>query len=329
MTDLTYIRDRYLTERPKYRELALRAKGALETACFREGLSPKLECREKDPGSLLKKALTRQLEGGSGSPKVTYEEIIDKAGVRATVLDTVTRDAVANVASQLFEIHKVTDKGADFALDKFAYRGLHLRASLRAAPGHLEGLMFELQIRTLGASLWAEVAHDLTYKPLPSGVPQDVERAVHRLSAVLELVDQEVARVRTIVSAASGADQAEVLVEIEKQFLRLAGKDYNHELTAALLPQLMWVTSGQSVAQFLGELRLFFQRNEEKLGHVFGHYGDDSMHPVLQQPEGLLILYARERDEFGLRDNWPALLPQSELETFEAIWTPTPGGPRG
>jgi hypothetical protein len=187
----------------------------------------------------------------------------------------------------------------------------------------LHGFAFELQIRTMGASLWADVSHDLTYKAPEGGVPREVDRAILRLAAVLELVDQEADRVRQVVASAKDADQQTILRAIEKQFLQLAARDYDHELTEALLPQLMWVVGDSTPDEFVGKLNEFFTRCREKLEFVFDQYKDVGFHPVLHQPEALLILYAREYQQIALQENWPPLLPETEREDFEAIWQPS------
>jgi len=87
------------------------------------------------------------------------------------------------------------DKGALLAPAEFGYRFRHYVAELGATRFELaewkrfSGLRFEIQIRTVLEHAWAAIDHALRYKR-EADVPREQKRVLFRLSALLELADE-------------------------------------------------------------------------------------------------------------------------------------------
>ena len=83
--------------------------------------------------------------------------------------------------------------------DQFGYSSTHLVVELPdswlAVPtfSQMKGSRAEIQIRTTAQHIWAAASHTLQYKQEGS-VPAPVRRAIHRVSALLEMVDLEFER---------------------------------------------------------------------------------------------------------------------------------------
>ena len=117
-------------------------------------------------------------------------------------------DVVADMISQEFRVDPVlsVDKRTALAPDQFGYLSSHYIVTLGTSRRRLpEWKMFacinaEIQIRTILQHAWAAINHKLTYKT-SQDVPSEVMRETFRLSALLELADQEFARLRDRIAA--------------------------------------------------------------------------------------------------------------------------------
>ncbi|MCH8041030.1 MAG: hypothetical protein IH977_11905 [Nitrospinae bacterium] len=132
-----------------------------------------------------------------------FKEIKDFAGIRviAYYADDVPR--VAQILRDEFEIDEAnsTDKLEELQVDEFGYRSYHLVCSLKPPRSKLtewrqyNDLCFEVQIRSVLQHAWAAISHKLDYKSAKQA-PKEVRRQLFRLSALLELGDQEFASIR-------------------------------------------------------------------------------------------------------------------------------------
>jgi putative GTP pyrophosphokinase len=79
----------------------------------------------------------------------------------------------------------------------FGYRSLHYVCKMGGGGAKLlhDEAHCELQVRTVLDHAWAEIEHDLGYKPREA-VPASTRRRLHRLAGLLELADQEFVAVR-------------------------------------------------------------------------------------------------------------------------------------
>lgn len=124
------------------------------------------------------------------------KQMKDLAGIRVIVYVHSDLDDVRKIISSTFDIKESKNKSKSLEIDRFGYRSEHFIAVLPkdriklAEYKKYEGLLFEIQIRTILEHSWAEIEHDRNYKF--SGVlPQDMKRRFALLSASLELADNE------------------------------------------------------------------------------------------------------------------------------------------
>ncbi|MDY0095052.1 MAG: RelA/SpoT domain-containing protein [Candidatus Vecturithrix sp.] len=139
-----------------------------------------------------------------------FEQIKDLAGVRVVTyyLDDVER--VRQLIYQEFTVdeqHSV-DKIMRLGPEEFGYRSVHLIIAVSEPRVNLHewspfaGLTAEIQIRTILQHAWADLSHKIDYK-LTSQAPLELRRRLFRLSALMELADEEFTALR---------DQAEHIV---------------------------------------------------------------------------------------------------------------------
>jgi len=153
--------------------------------------------RTKHPKSLEKKI---------SKPDKSYkklEEITDLSGIR---IITYFEKDIAKVKDIIYNEFSVDDSKSEDKREiihdrKFSYQSLHLIISLKKPREDLtdylkfKGLSCEIQIRTILQHAWAEIEHDLGYKN-HINLPKSLNRRFGKLSALLELADDEFARLK-------------------------------------------------------------------------------------------------------------------------------------
>ena len=125
-------------------------------------------------------------------------DITDVVACRVITLFENDVDALYDCIKDNFEIIEYNDKRKKNYEDRidFGYNSLHLlikftdeRCSLIEYADYKD-IVFELQIRTTLQHSWAEIEHGLGYKSQYE-IPKDIRRRLTRLSASLELLDEE------------------------------------------------------------------------------------------------------------------------------------------
>ncbi len=303
------IRTRYEAERPTYEQLAKTAADKLRHEGTRQGVGYRVEHRAKDVQSLLKKALFG---------KTKYTKIIDRAGVRLVLRSVDEIDAVDRVIRSAFKVHKQFDATDRLDDKEFGYGGIHYYLEFADPPEQsLSGLQFECQVHTRAQALWAALSHDLVYKGSGSGPHL---RSLHRLAALLELVDLEVVRVQD--EAATSPEQTAVKVALVlESFYLLVGKErHDPEITASLVPKLLPLMGTDDADAWSSDFVAFMNEFADRLAGIYERYSTDSRNVIMSQPESLLVLFARARDPYSFDDRWPDELGSGLRESFIGIW---------
>lgn len=125
-------------------------------------------------------------------------EITDVVAARVITLFENDIDRLYECIKDNFEIVEYNDKRKKNYEDRidFGYNSLHLLLKFTDSRCQLieyskyKDIVFELQIRTILQHSWAEIEHGLGYKSQYE-IPKNIRRKLTRLSATLELVDEE------------------------------------------------------------------------------------------------------------------------------------------
>ncbi len=177
---------------PLYEEFVERVHGLLKELALEFGtLIEKIEYRVKTVDSFLEKIERR----GYTHP---FEEIHDCAGLR---IITFYQDSVPHIVELIrkefvVDAERSHDKFDILEVDEFGYRSIHLLVSLPHPRAELKewkrftGLQAEIQIRSILQHAWATMSHKFDYKATAQA-PKELRRRLFRLSALLELADEE------------------------------------------------------------------------------------------------------------------------------------------
>lgn len=316
MTDLEALRERWLAEREIYEEFAKHVKGLLEAETRRRGIACAVHARAKEVASLLKKALRKHYSD-------PYNEIRDKAGVRVIVIYYDQLAELEKLIRDLFVVLGYENKIVGLDYDQLGYLGIHFEVALpneESDAGRFHGLVCEIQLHTRAQNLWAEISHELTYKPLQP-TPVEIKRAIYRLVSLVEIFDQEIARARKTIFNLPGFQEAGMLDQLEKNLLRFTAKTFDKALSLDIIPRLLPLFSNEELEGFSTLLDDFVERNREKLVEIFRDYArDERCNPLLFQPEALLVFERLDKDPFHLKEVWAKALPVELLESLAAIW---------
>ena len=119
----------------------------------------------------------------------SLKELDDLVAARAVFLFPSDVAAFGSALTEKFEIQSRRLSVERHDIDQFGYASDHFIMSVPRA------FRVEVQVRTLAQHVWAEASHCLYYKS-ENMVPRELQRSIHRASAVLEVVDFELERLR-------------------------------------------------------------------------------------------------------------------------------------
>ena len=174
----------YNTQYDFYYKLSHIASTKLETEIANRGIKASVSYRAKSPDS-LKEKLRKRTDKKYRKVQDIFNDIIDLAGVRVALYFPSDRDLVDEIVNDLFEVKK-KKKFPESSHDpepskRFSgYWATHYRVVLNNADkenSRYLNTIFEIQVASLLMHAWAEVEHDLVYKPF-SGELSEEELAV-------------------------------------------------------------------------------------------------------------------------------------------------------
>jgi ppGpp synthetase/RelA/SpoT-type nucleotidyltranferase len=315
--DLEAVRQRWLQERPAYEELCKRVKSMLEGETRRLGIPCTLQTRTKAVDSFLKKVLRKRYDH-------PYEEVSDKAGVRVICTYTAALPKMVDIVGSCFSVHDYENKRDALQHDRLGYLGIHFDVSIPTDTSwfskQIEGLLCEIQIHTRAQNLWADIAHELSYKP-SQPAPPEVQRGIYRLTSLIEIFDDEVERARANLLGVPGFQEARMLEQLDAAYYGFTAKPYDRDLSLEVLSSLRLILDPRESEQFGHLIGNFVDCNKNKLESMLRAYSaDDRCNPLLFQPEKLLVFFLIEKNSFSLRTVWGEMLPIELLESLATIW---------
>ncbi len=131
------------------------------------------------------------------------EEITDLVGIRIITYYKEDVDKIGEIIKKEFEVDwgNSIDKAQTLDPDRFGYLSVHYVVSLSSSRKELtewkdfKNIKAEIQVRTVLQHAWAAIDHKLRYKTAKE-VPKNLRRQLFRLSALLELADEEFSSLR-------------------------------------------------------------------------------------------------------------------------------------
>ncbi len=306
---LQHARDSWLRERHRYEAFGRMLETGLRNAIHSEGIVAEVSSRPKEMDSLLKKLIRKS--------EHTYESLGDKAGVRVIVRRRPDVDRVLEVLNLLFDCFGLEDTAGRLGTEKVGYRSWHLTARLTTTDPHwpeFEGVVAEVQVRTLSQHLWSEMAHDVVYKN-EARMPDDLVRRMNLLAGLIEVADDEFSRLNREVSELPEMGVYMVIHELERQFLRLVGVDWDRELSFDAVELMLPLYGDQTPAAIVERLKDRCTRDSAQIQHVLRREQASTHRSVfILQPEVLMIYDQLKTNQYALREAWANRFPEDELE---------------
>jgi ppGpp synthetase/RelA/SpoT-type nucleotidyltranferase len=171
-----------------------------------------LECRTKTVDSFNEK-LTRK-----GDQYLNpMQDVTDFAGIRIVTYYREEVEKIGTMIADEFDVdwENSIDISQSLDPDTFGYISVHYVVSLSASRSELtewepfKTMKAEIQVRTVLQHAWAAMQHTLMYKP-QTELPVYARRQLFRLSALLELADEQFSGVRRLMkNINNNAEQAD------------------------------------------------------------------------------------------------------------------------
>lgn len=221
---------------------------ALLNECVNIPSVPSYKARVKDFNSLYRKLL-RVCSSSDFNKDFEFSKITDFLGVRIICPFLQDIAAVEKCLSSTFSIVEVERKGSDRTFREFGYESTHvlidIPLSISKDLSLPEGLLCEIQIRTILQDAWAEVEHELVYKSEFSPFDLPLKRKLASINASLSLADiifQEIRDYQTKLNKeldkrrGSFYNQADIEASFSEQLQLVAPKDLSESLDVPTLP---------------------------------------------------------------------------------------------
>ena len=191
--------EQYTKKRHLYEEFSWEIENILTEAIETHDIKINvIQSRAKEEKSFGKKAMTAN-EQNPEEPKYKnpMSDITDLSGVRVITFFPSTVVKVCQLIQEEFEIIERVDHTATAEREqRLGYLSVHYLVRLGSDRRKLseykkfDGLIAEIQVRTVLQHAWAEIEHDIRYKST-STIPQAISRRFMTLAGLLEIADRE------------------------------------------------------------------------------------------------------------------------------------------
>lgn len=318
--DLRDILEDWEKEKGIYEQFTEYIEKTLRDLLVKHGIQARVVSRTKDEASIAKKLY------GDGVTFQNYSAMRDKSGARVVCRFREDMERAAKYIREEFMILKEEDKSSLLKLNEIGYRSLHFDIKLREEVTSREkfldlgNLIGEIQVRTLCEDVWAEINHDIGYKPLIE-VPDDVARRIYCLGGLLEIADTCISDINNKTLESAILNEYVALKILEPLFIRLVRREYDKNLSYKTLSILLPLTDISAPQEFEQIAEDFAARNWNKIQRILNER-KNYVHcfPHLTQPELLLIFYLIEKEPFRLKEIWEQFFPLQDLNRMSVWW---------
>ncbi|HDU8583047.1 TPA: RelA/SpoT domain-containing protein [Morganella morganii] len=257
-----------------------------------------IESRVKDKISILNKIARK------GQSPEHINELTDFLGLRIILLFKKDLIKVVDCIKSNFKVITFDDKSCDVDVERFGYQSIHFIVktpdSWNLTPTLSDGELFkiEIQIRTLSQHIWAAASHKLQYKT-EENIPPLLRRNIHRISAILEMVDLEFDRVlydrdKYIAMLEDSADNPSVdNSNLDIEILKVISKKY--------LPQ-DYLSSDNGYSELLTELKKNQITTMEELISIIKNNYDEVHEDDVKSANDEIM--KKEAVEGKIKDRW-------------------------
>jgi len=200
MSTIENLRSEYASKHGLYAEFLVEIKHQLNVLLDHQDIlkTAEISSRVKDFDSIV-----HNINNYKFDPKIPdrLSLITDLAGIRISFLFKRSIKTICESIEKQFEIKE--KKYIFHSDDQFGYESVHYEIKLKqgcSSPDKYDkfnNLIAEIQVRTFAQHLWAAASHYLHYQERKD-VGKPLQRPLSRISALLELVDEEYDRLLTL-----------------------------------------------------------------------------------------------------------------------------------
>lgn len=320
--ELQQARDRFESERARYTSVAEEVAADIATVGRGRGLAVTTSGRAKTLDSFVKKAIVK----GYADP---WEQITDKAGARAIVADLAQQRTLVEALTDHWgaRVLLVDDKAVELDVKTLAYSGVHLQLVVPRGDDDGEPDQCEVQVRTAAQDLWSVMSHQYLYKPLVEP-PRTTQRALWRLVALMEIVDEEVQRAVNQILDDPEFPQARLLHDAEQVFYTLSTAQTDAELSLEVLRAVIDAVPTGERAGYADTLAAFVEDEHDRLRRFYARFapgGDlqgEARYALGTQAESVILLERARSHRMLLADvlDGPAEGVRWLVAPLLAIW---------
>lgn len=220
------LKKQYIARLPSYRAVLQALRETIEQTLADKDLQCNVQARLKSFESYFEKMLRLQ-RAASGNPATA--EVNDLLGLRIVCPFLEDVKKVEQVLDQRYEIVEIENKARNYSFREFGYDAVHLMIRVPRALclnyGFPEGLVCEIQLRTILQQAWAEVEHELVYKGGLQPFEEHIKRKLAALNANLNLADtlfQEIRESQRVMQQQTQLRRERLLKTAKR---RVAGSD--------------------------------------------------------------------------------------------------------
>ncbi|MEU7612335.1 RelA/SpoT domain-containing protein [Micromonospora sp. NPDC049204] len=207
---------RYTKEYDFYEQAGRLAAQELEATLQAAGIRSIVTHRAKSRDRLREKCLQRgRKRGGYKSVEEIFNDIVDLAGIRVALYFPAEQKQVDGIVKRLFNAFEVKEfpEGGIRPTKRFSgYAATHYRVQLKEqelseADKRYSLARIEIQVASVLMHAWAEVEHDLVYKPLAGALSEDELAILDQLNGLVlagEIALERLQRAGEVRVASSG-----------------------------------------------------------------------------------------------------------------------------
>ncbi len=327
---LKTIMDDWEKNKENYRLFCEFIQKKLKEQIKKEGFIVKIDFRIKDPVNLAQKLIKDKLDnkkkGIDSSLEDLYRNLSDKAGLRIICRYSDEIIPLIQIVKAQFDKINEDNKISHLHYDQMGYKSYHLDVKLKVekTPSdiyqQLGDLRAEIQVRTLCENVWAEIDHDIGYKP-SSDVPYNIRRQIHCLGGLFEVADDSLSRINKEVTESAVINEEYLLRKLEPVFVKFFKMEYDREfslITLKILKQALNMTSPKEFENFFSK---FIDSNTDMIKFFSDNYSFEKIqNPYVTQQEILLIFYLLKKKKSILTEIWETEFFIEDLEKIGELW---------
>lgn len=199
MEVLSRFLDQYIKEIDFYEKASKICAQICESELERSGIRAIVTYRAKRPDKLKDKLLKRNKIVKYSSMEEIYEDIVDLAGVRIAIYFPGDKEEIEKFIMTTFDVEETKEfpldlepNGSKGIYKKIfsGYHATHYRVRLKTElcdeeDKKYKNALIEIQIATVLMHAWAEVEHDLVYKPLSGQLSRDEYEILDELNGMI------------------------------------------------------------------------------------------------------------------------------------------------